>query len=875
MDEGNFNLTLEDNLQGFKKAELTRIRRRFEIPGISQLNKAELKEALVEMLPEYLDNWVAKMIRPTCNVVWKFVEQGKIDTREKINSMFIAEELAELGLVGEKPGGDEVYLMPEEIRKEFREAFDDEMQEIIELNTFIVSFITTHLFYYGIIPFATIRDKINNMLEINLKSSIINNVIEEHQRIYGDIKKSRHVRSTYLYHEIIDRFKGRFEGPGGLFREVQDSLDYYPLKEKEIEYVNTVGSIPWPAIRELKSKYLDNYFELGDDHYGKVNLRHIGDRLFFLFNTGFPLDYLTNFLVDEIEQQGDVSLNQVEIREIKGILDDFRQEAHCWLLKGHSVKSKGEEYGVGLNDEGFSLKWDGIDEDFSEHEEDFSEFKEDFSEFNNDGSPDLESLLESLLDSQLESQLESQPESQLESTGGSLEEAVEFLKGNEGDNFDWEEEVGDAGGADIQDIVDEGEMLGDVIEFLMEEAIGKSQAGLSEEEKLEQLIEVFFELYGDDIFAGVSEGEFEEEDEERKLPTDDFLSRMEREIDPQWSLEEMLVNLTKDELTRIRWNYEISGISQLNKGELAEVLAAQLPGYLIRWLNLITGDLLEYLQAFLSPAGQAKFVQVPAEYRPENIVNVRMYQYLQERGILFVGRYQGDLIQVMPEEIEKVLTRVENKKYFQQRISTNNRLVNYTLGQLFYCGVLEDEKLFELVDEWFDFDIDREYYFLLLEEWRKLNPVFEKYEFGHRGIFYSLAHVEDPLRIVEEQENRREIEYYRPTKSEIEFAANNYIPREAKKVKGMKDFLKRKHIELDNSRAMIDVKETDFGQILYNMINNTYEKERILTELQVIISGMREEDTGDLLGIISDFHNSIPHWALKGHSPDDVFRSLS
>jgi len=164
---------------------------------------------------------------------------------------------------------------------------------------------------------------------------------------------------------------------------------------------------------------------------------------------------------------------------------------------------------------------------------------------------------------------------------------------------------------------------------------------------------------------------------------------------------------------------------------------------------------------------------------------------------------------------------------------------------------------------------------LLLEEWRKLNPVFEKYEFGHRGIFYSLAHVEDPLRIVEEQENRREIEYYRATKSEIEFAANNYIPREAKKVKGMKDFLKRKHIELDNSRAMIDVKETDFGQILYNMINNTYEKERILTELQVIISGMREEDTGDLLGIISDFHNSIPHWALKGHSPDDVFRSLS
>ena len=58
---------------------------------------------------------------------------------------------------------------------------------------------------------------------------------------------------------------------------------------------------------------------------------------------------------------------------------------------------------------------------------------------------------------------------------------------------------------------------------------------------------------------------------------------------------------------------------------------------------MITGNLLEYLQAFLSPAGQTNFVQVQAEYRPDNIVNVIKYQYLQERGVVFVGRYQGDI----------------------------------------------------------------------------------------------------------------------------------------------------------------------------------------------------------------------------------------
>ncbi len=838
MGEGNFNLTLESNLQGFKKAELIRIRRRFEIPGISQLNKAELREALVEMLPEYLDNWVAKMIRPTCDVILEFVEQGKLDTREKINSMIIAEELAELGLVGEKPGSDGIYLMPEEIREGFREAFDDEIYEIIDLNTFIASYITTHLFYYGMVLFTTIRDKINNMLEINLDNKFIRNVIEEHRRIYGDIKEYDFAGFTYLYHEFIDKYQGQFEGPEMLVWGIRDSLDYYSLKEEDIEYVNAAESLPWPAIRKLKSKYLDNYLEVGDNSYGKVNLRYIVDRLFFQFNTGFSLDYLTDFLVDEIELQGEVSLNQDEIREIKGVLADFRQEAHCWLLKGHPVKSKGEEYGVSLNDEGFSLRGSGIEDDFPE--------------LNDDGPPRLESLLES------------------------LEDLYEFLKGHEGHeghDFDWEEEFGDIGDIDNQEIIDEKGMPGNLLEKLMETAIQIDHRDLTDEEKLEQLIEEFFGLYGDDIFDKVSVEEFEEE--KRRLPTDDFLSRMEREIDPQWSLEEMLANLTKDELTRIRWNYEISGISQLNKSELAEALAAQLPGYLIRWLNMITGDLLEYLQAFLSTAGQENFVQVPAEYRPDNIVNVRMYQYLQERGVLFAGRYQEDLIQVMPEEIKKVLARVENKRQFQQRIRTNTRLINYTVGQFFYCGVLEEYKLLELADEWFDFEIDLEYYYSLIEEWRKLNPVLEKYEFGHMGTYYFLAHVEEPLRIAGAQESRTEIEYYRPTESEIEFAVNNYIPRQAKKVKGLKKFLKRKHIELDDSAVMYDVKESDFGQILYNMINNDYEQERILAELQEIIFGMRAEDAGDLLGLITDFHNSIPHWALKGHSPDEIFRSLS
>lgn len=805
MSNKNLSSEIKSNLQGLTKAELTRIRRKFDISGISQLNKAELKEALTEEIPRHLTNWLEKTIQPVQEVLSLFLSEGELDTKERLSYQRIAAHLASLGLVGQKTWDDRVYLMPEGIREKFSDVISgdlqDNIQREIELNTFITARISAHLFFYGILPLENILIILEEELGFKPNKDRVQDVIAEYRDIYGEFSEFTYYWETVIYHEAIDNYSREFFSDAKDFsRKIPMELDYYSLSEAEIGYITGNQPFPWEAVRILEKQYLADCF--ADDYLTRLAV----DRLFFQFNLGYSLDNMVNSFTDELSRSGDQPLNSAEIKEIKKLVKKFRQEAHCWLLKGHSLKSKGSEHGVELSPEGIEISpsdiedllWGNADRDNYEQEDLLTDFAYPWENESADFS--------------------------MNSLSKSEQEIVEEIAEEFIENFDEE--------------------------LLLE---------MSEEEIIEYIQEEFISDYLTRLY-----NEFGKDSD---LPPIDFLQKLERKIDPGWEFKELLANLTEEELTSIRQNYKIGETGQLNKTEQVEALAEQVPAYLNRWLNLINYDLLEYLRNFLAANSYQKSSLDPWNSELESIFGLNLLKYLQDRAVVFAGQYQEDMIQVMPEEIRRVVTRVENKEQFQKRIATNSRLIDYTLGLLVYYGVCRERTMYQLVADYCDFDLESDYYFSVMEEFNNYDLQFQILDSNQDSRYYTYFLVDNPATIIEQQKDSPLNKFYQPTEEEIIYAAANEIPKQASEIAGLEEYLNQKNLSFDKTNLLFTLEDFKISRYFFYLLNNDHGQEKIEYDLQGLISGIQKEDLAKLLEIINDFNDSIPHWSLKGHSP--------
>ena len=804
---------LEENLKGKTKKELTEIRRRFEIPGISHLNKAELRRAIAEKLPDHLDSWLEN----TTNMIYEqldgLIEEGNIAAEERKNMEFIYEEFSRLGLVIREGSGQIVYTMPEHLRKSFRKTIDDDLLKQIENNTQFILKLGTRMYFYGLQNYKRVYNLMDDHFDQKGSVGHGKKVLNEHLNFFDDLRQVQIDRESYLYHASIDELYGEIDTPEDLLTLRREGLDFKPLSSQEKEYFIDEGDFPWRAARKIRDEFLQD--NLDSDDLIKMTI----DRLFHQFNLGGHPRALSDSLKSFLMSAGDVRPEDIEEKKIKELVEEFTLEAHCWVLKGHTLASQNED-------------WQSV-----------------FME------PEI-------------------------SPG-------DLVDSGEGDDF------GDELISELASMLFDEEIKPELDAEIKKMMSGESDKELSitniEKVMLEKMRDLKEKVFGhtklsEDIFPAV-----EDSLEERKLISvsdwsEDFSRRITREINPDWSLEECLEALTVDELDRIRRSHDISGISNLNKAEKVQALNWHLLRAMDELIIDLNYPLQNYLEDLINHGGAVNISERGRDFDPENPVNLIMYKYLQDRGVAFIGEHQGDIIHVMPPRIRNRLKELL-KKDVKDLGRKNSYLLQLSLGLLIYYGICDKVKLYEIITEKYEVEkklrgrVTKWDYFSVMDEAVEYGALIDGYYldrvYGRSSDieYYACAYLLFPEEVLVERSKREGISFYVPSEEDVFFAAQNSLPREALK-QNFEEFFHQKGLQINKEIAAkkgVDTgDEFSINRYLYNMINNNYDIQEVIGELEEIVNEVEEDDFMELVKQLQNFNNSIPHWILKGRTPNEV-----
>lgn len=325
-------------------------------------------------------------------------------------------------------------------------------------------------------------------------------------------------------------------------------------------------------------------------------------------------------------------------------------------------------------------------------------------------------------------------------------------------------------------------------------------------------------------------------------------------IEPGSDYNQLLSNLTKKELTEIRKLWDFHGISQLNKVELIEELSKRIATNLEEWILLLGSDQVEFLKEITMQCERYY-----AAYIELNDISYYMAEYFQMRGVAFLGKHEETALFLIPEELRHKIKSILNKKSVRKQISLNDSCIKYAVGSAVFYGVLTPELLYNFLERYLNI------------EWG-IDPLDIVIEYGcyslvaySSGPFFILNAVEDAHEVLIERESRNNLDYYIPSKKEVENAYQKGHPSWNLAQRRLKKKL-TKYYKLPQEEAEM---------ILFNfclMINNnisTSEMLRVLVEnFGIDIFDGKDE----LIKLINDFHNNTRQWVLKGHYPAELLK---
>ncbi|RKD24947.1 hypothetical protein BEP19_03680 [Ammoniphilus oxalaticus] len=307
--------------------------------------------------------------------------------------------------------------------------------------------------------------------------------------------------------------------------------------------------------------------------------------------------------------------------------------------------------------------------------------------------------------------------------------------------------------------------------------------------------------------------------------------------------------MTKDELNVIRKELNIKGISQLPKQQLIEELVRQAPDHFQTTIQLFDQPRYALLQRLAREGYTSDF-----DYEFEQIV------YLRKFGLVFTGRYQGQNVFVMPNEIREAFNRIDEPP-LQATVKKNTELTRLTHGLLFYYGILSMEELMNLAQQYVAEKIDIEHYIELLHD---LSLFYEEYDIGNR---FQVMHyrVMDPMWIQDELDLRETLDFYPFTKEQLLRAGELDYKDRTPQYRKFKDFLMKKcRLPVVEAEMLIDD--------LYDGIQNGDDWMNQVGYLQNELGLDRMEQIQEVGDLLVAYSNHTRQWVLKGYSPAELAR---
>lgn len=317
------------------------------------------------------------------------------------------------------------------------------------------------------------------------------------------------------------------------------------------------------------------------------------------------------------------------------------------------------------------------------------------------------------------------------------------------------------------------------------------------------------------------------------------------------TLEEALNALTKTELEDIQYNLNLKMAANINRVKKADMVAEIKPEvvkFAQRWFVSALEEqkeVFDYVCQHKGLLGELKL----EDYRLD---------YLRGIGIMFCGVTDGRLEWYMPKEIQAEYKKINNAA-FQQIVALNSEVIRLSAGLIYYYGLMDYDQLYERIKELIDDELEFADFIGIIFNggcWCK-NIVADQHEL--RNV--DLMNVEA---LQQEQLKNSHLDYADIPYNKAWDAGEETYVESTGAYRALAQFFMN-NCSLDVLQAAETVRTINI------IIQNGYGMQEItgfLKDRKLVLVDMNK--TQEMYGLIKRYNQTLPMWALKGHTFDEA-----
>jgi hypothetical protein len=310
-----------------------------------------------------------------------------------------------------------------------------------------------------------------------------------------------------------------------------------------------------------------------------------------------------------------------------------------------------------------------------------------------------------------------------------------------------------------------------------------------------------------------------------------------------YTLKKLLSIQTKAQLDNIRRAFNISGASTLKKAELIDFLSDAILYDVEEVINNFDSERFELISKLIKNNGICKLNDLP-------FLN---WEYYLDLGIVFPCLTDHEAVMIMPSEIFDIIKPLINLNTKRQ-LKKNQEITNIIKGMVNFYGCISKIDAWKICEQLTNQRIPYEYITDLSNYY---------YEIVSYSIYICNVEVVDIPHILKEHRIRHNLEYCKFTKEQFILASqDDYIFQNKEVIDFSKILMKNFDFTQDEL--------TDYLCEIHSRINNDFNPNAIAQFAIENLEIPSEDVLKNILDHLFKVMNSVPHWALKGHTPNSV-----
>jgi len=317
--EIDFPISLKEALERLTKVELDEIRKTYDFKGISSLNKADLIDKLVDLIPKYISRTLKWLDEERYSLIEKIIHNKgllKVDGFDIKKIRFY--KRSALVFTGSLDG-KKVLFIPGEIIDAIKEAMDNKTRSMIKDHGLWIKLAEGLIYYYGYVKTGVLYEMLKGYLneDIDLFEFIITMI------------------NGAEYYDKISYYKGGFyysfigiEDIDFIIDDIEarPDIDYYKFTKAQVLDAASDKFVENSLQVLAFKKYMKSNFKLSDREINEL-LRGIYLMANYDVNPGEVVMNITEFYPLESEKQ---------LYEIVPLVMNLLNNTRRWILKGHS-----------------------------------------------------------------------------------------------------------------------------------------------------------------------------------------------------------------------------------------------------------------------------------------------------------------------------------------------------------------------------------------------------------------------------------------------------------------------------------------------------------------------------------------------------------